>query len=69
MRASNAIYDVPEGRPIWKTCSRPGLGVTLVLMVLLVASAVIVVVTGGLARHAGEVLGVGSAAVTVWEIS
>src|ERR671911_3125731 len=20
MRASNAIYDVPEGRPVWKTC-------------------------------------------------
>ena len=40
MRASNAIYDVPEGRPVWKTLPIR-VGVTLVLMVLLVASALI----------------------------
>jgi membrane protein len=68
MRASNAIYDVPEGRPAWKTLPLR-LGVTVALMVLLVASAVIVVVTGGLARHVGQVLGIGSAAVTAWEIA
>jgi membrane protein len=38
-------------------------------MILLVAAAVIVVVTGGLARKAGDVLGVGGAAVTVWDIA
>ena len=68
MRASNAIYDVPEGRPVWKTLPIR-LGVTLVLMVLLVASALIVVVTGGLAARVGHVLGIGSAAVTVWDIA
>jgi len=68
MRASNAIYDVPEGRPVWKTLPIR-LGVTLVLTVLLVASAVMVVVTGGLARHVGQVLGIGSAAVTAWDIA
>jgi YihY family inner membrane protein len=68
MRASNAIYDVPEGRPIWKTAP-VRLGVTIVTMVLLVAAAVIVVVTGGLARKVGDVLGLGSAAVTVWDIA
>jgi membrane protein len=68
MRASNAIYDVPEGRPIWKTLPIR-LGVTLVIMVLLVASALIVVVTGGLARHVGQVLGIGSAAITAWGIA
>jgi membrane protein len=68
MRASNAIYDVPEGRPIWKTLPIR-LGVTVVMMVLLVASALIVVVTGGLARHVGQVLGIGSAAVTAWDIA
>ena len=68
MRASNAIYDVPEGRPIWKTLPTR-IGVTLVLLVLLVASALIVVVTGGLARHVGQVLGIGSVAVTVWGIA
>jgi membrane protein len=68
MRASNTIYDVPEGRPIWKTAPIR-LGVTLITMVLLVAAAVIVVVTGGLARKAGDVLGVGSAAVSIWDIA
>jgi YihY family inner membrane protein len=68
MRASNAIYDVPEGRPIWKTmpiryCT------TLVLVVLLAASGLIVVVTGGVARHVGQVLDVGSAAITAWDIA
>ncbi len=68
MRASNAIYDVPEGRPAWKTLPTR-LGVTVLLMVLMVVSAVMVVVTGGLARHVGQVLGVGSAAVTAWGIA
>jgi YihY family inner membrane protein len=68
MRAANAIYDVPEGRPAWKTLPLR-LVVTLILMVLLVASATIVVVTGSLARHVGQVLGIGSAAVTTWDIA
>jgi YihY family inner membrane protein len=68
MRASNAIYDVPEGRPAWKTMPIR-LGITLTLIVLTVASAVIVVVTGGVARHVGQVLGIGSAAVTAWDIA
>ena len=68
MRASNVIYDVPEGRPIWKTLPIR-LGVTLVLMVLLVASALIVVFTGGLAVRLGHVLGIGSTAITVWDIA
>jgi membrane protein len=68
MRASNVVYDVPEGRPAWKTMPIR-LGVTLSLIVLVVASAVIVVVTGSLARHVGEVLGIGPAAVTAWDIA
>jgi membrane protein len=68
MRASNAIYDVPEGRPIWKTIPTR-LGITLAVLVLLVASAVIVVVTGGLAKRIGDVIGLGSTAVTVWDIA
>jgi membrane protein len=68
MRASNAIYDVPEGRPAWKTYPIR-FGVTLILIVLLVAAALIVVVTGSLARHIGSLLGVGSAAVTTWDIA
>jgi len=67
MRASNAIYDVPEGRPIWKTLPIR-IAVTVVVMVLLAASAVAVVATGGLADRIGRLLGLGSAVVTVWDI-
>jgi membrane protein len=68
MRASNAIYDVPEGRPIWKTAPIR-LAVTVVTMILLVAAAFIVVVTGSLARKVGDVLGIGATAVSVWDIA
>ena len=68
MRASNAIYDVPEGRPIWKTLPIR-VGVTVIVMVLLAVSAIAVVATGGLADRIGRVLGLGSAAVTAWDIA
>jgi YihY family inner membrane protein len=67
MRASNAIYDVPEGRPVWKTLPIR-IAVTVVVMVLLAVSAVAVVATGGLADRIGRLLGLGSAVVTVWNI-
>lgn len=65
MRASNAVYDVREGRPMWKTMP-VRLGVTVVLVLLSAAIAVGVVFTGELARRAGQVLGAGGTAVTVW---
>ncbi|HWG60347.1 MAG TPA: YihY/virulence factor BrkB family protein [Streptosporangiaceae bacterium] len=68
MRASNIIYGVPEGRPIWKTAPTR-LGVTIVTMILLVAAAVIVVVSGGVAHSVGNALGLGPTAVTVWDIA
>jgi membrane protein len=68
MRASNRIYDVPEGRPFWKTVPLR-LVVTLVMVLLLAVSAFAVVVTGGLAKQVGDLLGVGSSAVTVWDIA
>jgi membrane protein len=68
MRASNTIYDVEEGRPIWKTLP-VRLLVTLVIVMLLAVSAVAVVLTGSLARQVGNLLGVGSSAVTVWDIA
>jgi membrane protein len=68
MRASNAIYDMPEGRPIWKTLP-VRVGLTLVLLVLLALSTLAVVLTGGLAQRVGDVIGLGSTAVTVWNIA
>ncbi|MEA2367723.1 MAG: rane protein, partial [Thermoleophilaceae bacterium] len=68
MRASNDIYDVEEGRPIWKTAP-VRLGVTLALIVLLAITAVGVIATGGLAQQIGNLIGVGSDAVKVWDIA
>jgi membrane protein len=68
MRASNAIYDIEEGRPVWMALP-VRVGVTVVLLVLLVIAAVAVVVTGGVAQQIGKILGVGSIAVTVWDIA
>ncbi|HEX6498858.1 MAG TPA: YihY/virulence factor BrkB family protein [Micromonosporaceae bacterium] len=68
MRASNAIYDVPEGRPIWKTLPIR-LGVTAVTGILLIVSAFIVVFTGRLASDLGDLIGLGSTATLIWQIA
>ncbi|MFF4316845.1 YhjD/YihY/BrkB family envelope integrity protein [Streptomyces sp. 900105755] len=68
IRAANAVYDMPEGRPVWKILP-VRLGVTVVLMVLAVASALIVVFTGSLASRAGQTLGIGQTVLTVWSIA
>jgi membrane protein len=68
MRASNSIYDIEEGRPIWKTIPLR-LAITVVMLVLLAASAIMVVVTGPLAEKVGQLIGLGDAAVTAWDIA
>ena len=68
MRASNVIYDIEEGRPVWKTLP-VRVSLTLVLLVLLAVTTVAVVLTGGLAQKVGDVIGLGSTAVTVWNIA
>jgi membrane protein len=68
MRASNAIYEVGEGRPIWKTVPIR-IGITVVLLLMLVLVAVAVAVTGPLADEVGSLIGVGDAATTVWDIA
>ena len=68
MRASNAIYDIEEGRPIWKTLP-VRVSLTLVLLTLLAISTIAVVLTGGLAERVGDLVGIGSTAVTVWNIA
>ncbi|WP_144709925.1 YihY/virulence factor BrkB family protein [Curtobacterium pusillum] len=65
-RAMNRIYNVREGRPIWKL--RPTmLGVTLATVILLVLG-LLVLVSGPLARSFGDVIGLGDVAVTVLSI-
>ncbi|MEO3812064.1 YihY/virulence factor BrkB family protein [Sphaerisporangium sp. B11E5] len=68
MRASNVMYEMPEGRPIWKTLPLR-LAITAMLVILMAAGAVAVVFTGGLADQAGRLLGIGQTALTVWGIA
>ncbi|HET8978369.1 MAG TPA: YihY/virulence factor BrkB family protein [Solirubrobacteraceae bacterium] len=68
MRASNIVWDVEEGRPFYKTYPLR-LAVTVVTVLLLTASAAAVVFTGSLAGQLGNVIGVGSTAVQVWDIA
>lgn len=67
MRASNVIYDVPEGRPIWKKLSTR-LGVTVLAGLLVAVTALAVVLTGGLAGQVGKLLHLGSGVVLIWDI-
>ncbi|SDD09791.1 YihY/virulence factor BrkB family protein [Actinokineospora iranica] len=68
MRASNSIYEMPEGRPVWKTVPLR-VAITLGVVVLLAVSAAGVVATGGIADRLGSALGIGSTGVLVWEIA
>jgi membrane protein len=68
MRASNAIYDIEEGRPMWKTLP-VRVGLTLLLMVLTAISAVAVTLSGGLAQEVGNLVGLGDTAISVWNIA
>ena len=68
MRASNAVYDIGEGRPVWKTLP-VRFGITVAVVILLAVTAVGVVFTGPLAKKAGSFLGLGDTAMTVWNIA
>jgi membrane protein len=68
MRAANVIYEVDEGRPIWKKIP-VRLGMTVVLAIALVAATLAVAVTGDLARQVGDLLGLDDTAVTVWNFA
>lgn len=68
IRISNVVYEMPEGRPMWKILPLR-LALTVTLMVLACASALIVVFSGGLAQQAGTALGVGDSALTLWSIA
>jgi membrane protein len=66
-RAMNRIYEIGEGRPVWKL--RP-LQLLLTLGALLTASAVALMLTvsGPLASAIGKAIGLGDAAITVWRV-
>lgn len=67
-RAMNRIYEIDEGRPVWKL--RPQMllltfGLVLMAGVILLAVAL----SGGVARTIGDTIGLGETTVTVWNIA
>jgi membrane protein len=68
IRASNVIWDVEEGRPFTKTVPLRLL-ITVAMLILLTVTAFAVSVTGPLAGKVGKLVGLGSTAVTAWDIA
>src|SRR3954454_24837086 len=66
-RASNAVYEMDEGRPFWKL--RPlQVGMTLILLLLVAVSAIAVVISGPLASQVGKLFGLEGTAITIFNI-
>ena len=67
-RAMNRIYEIDEGRPVWKL--RPMMLLITVVAVLLAACVLLALILTGPAAHAvGNAIGLGSTAVLVWNIA
>jgi membrane protein len=66
MRAANAIYDVPEGRPIWKTLPIQ-IAVTVLTGVFLAVTSLAVFLTGRVAEVVGRLLGLEEGFVRAWD--
>ncbi|HEX5982942.1 MAG TPA: YihY/virulence factor BrkB family protein [Solirubrobacterales bacterium] len=67
-RASNIIYETPEGRPFWKL--RPlQIAVTLAMIVMMALLAVGLVLTGPIVEAIAGPVGLSSTAVDVWSIA
>ncbi len=67
-RAMNRMYEIDEGRPIWKL--RPQmLLVTAVALLMAGAIAVMLAISGPVAKAVGDAIGAGDAALTVWNIA
>ncbi len=67
IRASNVVYETREGRPFWKL--RPlQIAVTLVMVLLATMLALGLVLTGPVVGAVADPLGIGSTAVTLWNV-
>lgn len=67
-RAMNRIYEIREGRPVWKL--RPAmLALTAGLVLLVALTLLLLVVSGPVATAIGDQLGLGDGAVLAWNIA
>lgn len=67
-RAMNRIYGVTEGRPLWKLWPQMVL-LTAVLLILMAVNLALIALTGPVAQTVGQLLGLGSAVVEIWDIA
>jgi membrane protein len=67
MRATNRIFEVPEGRPLWKTIPLQ-FAITTITGLFLVVSSLTIFFTGRLASLAGQALGVKEESVRVFDV-
>ncbi len=68
IRASNIIWETPEGRGFFKL--RPlQIGITLVMILMLIIVALGLILTGPLVDAVGSAIGVGDTAVTIFDIA
>ena len=68
MRASNVIYETPEGRPVWKL--RPlQMAVTLLIVILVAILGLSLLLTGPIVDAVAGPLGISSTATTIWDIA
>jgi membrane protein len=67
-QAMNRIYDVDEGRPLWKR--RPMmLLITVVMLIMAVVVALLLIVSGPVTHAIGDAVGLGDTAVLAWNIA
>ncbi|HVD38499.1 MAG TPA: YihY/virulence factor BrkB family protein [Solirubrobacterales bacterium] len=67
-RASNIIYETPEGRPFWKL--RPlQIAVTLAMIIMMALLAIGLVLTGPVVEAVANPIGLSGTAVDVWNIA
>jgi membrane protein len=67
-RAMNRIYEIDEGRPFWKL--KPvQLLVTVIGIVMIFIVVLMLVISGPVTEAIGNVIGLGGAVQTVWEIA
>jgi membrane protein len=67
-RAMNRIYGIQEGRPVWKL--RPvTLFVTIVAILVAVAAAALIVLSGPIAETIGRSIGLGDTVLTIWDFA
>ncbi len=68
IRAANVVYETPEGRPFWKLAPLQ-LAVTLAMILMLVALALGLVMTGPIVDAVAGPLGIGDTAVAIWNVA